>query len=206
MRSLRAAVPLLLSHRRLLAASYTFDLVYVSACLLYLFLPVTLEGLSPANLGFLGLGAMAAFLYHIHIIRAYTGGPAFYLTVPANRWLSLAGAYTAVLLPFCVVFPIVAHLISADPAVVLGSAYIPVYERTAHCLVVFFFLKVLSPVVLVMTRTHPALLLLLPIGLAVAWTVGTIVGEFAADANVGAGAFYVLVAVMAVGTVAKAKL
>ncbi|MBD3243403.1 MAG: hypothetical protein GF331_22625, partial [Chitinivibrionales bacterium] len=196
MRSTAALSAFVRAHRRLLWASYGFDLVLLPVCLLYLTLPLALEGLSPANLGFLGLGALIAFLYHIHIIRTYTGGPAFYLTVAINRWLVLIAAFAAALLPFIICFTTAALLLRPDAPLTGRAVYIPLHERIGHCITVFFFLKVLTPPVLVMSRTHPALLLLIPVGLGGAWAVGTLVTEMTGLAAVGSAAFLLVVGLL----------
>lgn len=205
MRSRASAGMFLKAHRRLLLASYAFDLLLVPLGLVYLMLPLSMEGLSPANLGFLGLGALVAFLYHIHILRLYTGGPAFYLTIPVNRWLGLGASYAVALLPFMALFTAVALAFHPSPPLAGRAVFFPLQERLTHCLTVFFFLKVLSPPVLVMSRTHPALLLLIPLGLGAAWGGGTIAGEMMGSPLIGQAVFLILVALLSIGTVAKAK-
>lgn len=206
MRKRPALFAFLAIHRRLLLASYGFDALMLPICLIYLAIPLALEGLSPANLGFLGLGALIAFLYHVHIIRTYTGGPAFYLTVAANRWLALLAAYAVAIVPFAACFTAAALLLHPEPPLVGGAAYVPLQERIIHCITVFFFLKVLSAPVLVMARAHPALLLLIPVGLGGAWAVATMVGEVTGSSSVGSVVFLVAVGLLSVGAVAKAKM
>jgi hypothetical protein len=193
-------------HRRLLAASYAFDLVYLAACLSYLFLPLSVKGVGHANMGFLGLAALGAVMYHVHAIRACSASAAHYLTIPLRRRVVLAVVSVAAMAPFCIVFPLLAALLHPEAVSALGMAYYATGHRVFHCLGVFFFIKTLPPPAVTLSHKHPALLIVLPLGIMLAWMAATLASEIAPAAAVKPVVFLGLVFAFHVAIVSRATI
>lgn len=166
-------------HRMLLFKMLLLDFMLGVLGSIFLLVPLNDFALSPNNLSFLVLLVFLMVAYQIHIFRTYSGGVAFYLNLPVEKYRLLSILLIETIIPLSLSLSITAIvlMISQMFAMVWISFQWVILKKCYYMVLTFFMLKTIALPIFILYKRHIALILLFLIFLVMIYALISIIAE-----------------------------